>query len=197
MIGVFGGTFDPPHLGHSILADLSCDQLGLERVLWVPVGDPPHKPDGGLRPPAHRAAMVLSATSGDERFELSRVDLDRPRPHYTADSMQILRQQLPGEQLAYLMGSDSLADLPNWHEPRRFVEACDVIGVLRRPGAQFDVDALEAILPGLIDRLRTVDAPLIQISGSDIRARARAGRSYRYFVLPQVFTYIHQAELYR
>lgn len=197
MIGIFGGTFDPPHLGHSILADLSCDQLGLERVLWAPVGDPPHKPDDGLSPAAHRAAMVMSATSGDERFELSRVDLDRPRPHYTADSVRILREMLPGEQLAYLMGGDSLVDLPNWHDPRRFVEGCDLIGVMRRPGAEFQLDGLEAFLPGLIDRVRFVDAPLIQISGSDIRSRARHGRAFRYFILPQVAAYITEVDLYR
>lgn len=197
MIGVFGGTFDPPHLGHAILADLGCDQLKLEKVLWAVVGDPPHKPDDGISTAAHRSAMVLEATAIDARFELSRVDLDRPPPHYTADSMEDLREQIPGVKLAYLMGGDSLRDLLTWHEPQRFVQACDVIGVLHRPTAEYDLTKLEDDLPGLAVRLRFIDAPLIEISGRDIRARVRAGYAYRYFVLPQVSEYFEQAGLYQ
>lgn len=197
MIGVFGGTFDPPHLGHSILADLGCDQLGLEKVLWAPAGDPPHKPDDGVSSIEDRVAMVEAAIEADGRFELSRVDLDRQGPHFAADCMEALRVGMPGAEFAYLMGADSLRDLPSWHDPVRFIRGCDLIAVLRRPGAALDLDVISARLPGLVDRVRVLDSPLIEISGSDIRARVRGGRSYRYFVLRQVNDHIRKAGLYQ
>lgn len=197
MIGVFGGTFDPPHFAHAVLADLACSQLNLEKVLWVVVGEPPHKPGREISPPELRADMVRKIAEMDVRFELSRVDLDRAGPHYTADTMEHLREQHPAEELAYIMGSDSLRDLPSWHEPRRIVMACDKIGVLLRPGTDHDLAELEFVLPGLTARVEFIEAPLIQISGSDIRRRVGAGEPFRYFVLPSTYKQIVERELYR
>lgn len=197
MIGVFGGTFDPPHLGHLILAAEGAAELGLERVLWVVTGDPPHKPDRAISPAEVRVEMVERAIRGDGQFALSRADLDRPQPHYTVGTLRWLREYGVDGPLAYLMGSDSLVDLPQWQRPAEFVAACDRIGVLRRPGSQVDWDPLQAALPGLRDKVHFFDAPNVGISGQDIRARVAAGRPYRYFVLPRVAEVIEQRELYR
>ena len=197
MIGVFGGTFDPPHLGHLILADEGRAALGLSRVLWTVAGDPPHKPDEGLTSAELRADMVQAAIQLDPSFQLSRVDLDRPGPHYTVDGLVRLQEQLGDTPLAYLMGSDSLRDLPDWHEPQAFVDLVAVIGVLGRPGSEVDVERLTAILPGLADKLVLFDAPLIEIAGRDVRARVRQGRPYRYLVLPAVSDVIERHHLYR
>lgn len=197
MIGVFGGTFDPPHVGHLILADEARYALGLEKVLWVPAGDPPHKPERPLSAPEVRAEMVQAAIAGDDRFALARVDLERPGPHYTVDGLKLLRQQGWQQPLAYLLGSDSLVDLPGWHSPEDLVSLCQQFGVLRRAGSVVDLESLEESLPGIGAKVHFFEAPLIAISGADIRARIADGRAYRYFVLPRVARVIESNRLYR
>lgn len=197
MIGVFGGTFDPPHLGHLILADEARSALGLEQVLWVPVGDPPHKPDREISPASLRAEMVLAAIAGDPGFRLSRVDMDRAGPHYTEDGLEIIQEQVMGKPLAYLMGSDSLVDLPNWHSPHEVLEACARLGVLRREGSTPDMDKLEEMVPGVKAKVVFFEAPWVSISGADLRQRVSAGRAYRYLVLPRVAEIIEGRGLYR
>ncbi len=194
--GVFGGTFDPPHLGHLILADEARVSLDLERVLWVVTGAPPHKTDRTISPADLRWEMVAAAIGDTPAFEPSSVDLDRPGPHFAVDTLDALRRQ-GYERLAYIMGSDSLHDLPSWHDPKAFVAACDVIGVMRRPGVQLDLDALEEQLPGLTARLRFFEAPFIGISGHDIRQRVHDGRAFWYLVLPSVGSVIEKNGLYR
>lgn len=197
MIGVFGGTFDPPHLGHLILADEGAAELGLRRVLWVVTADPPHKPERPISPAEARVEMVERAIANNGKFELSRADLDRPGPHYTVDTLDWLREHGEEGPIAYLMGSDSLSDLPSWHQPDRFVSACERIGVLRRPGARVDWDELEPELPGLREKVRFFEAPFVGISGQEIRARVGEGRPYRYLVLPRVAEVIAARKLYR
>ena len=143
-IGIFGGTFDPPHLGHLILAAEAYAQLGLERCLWVLTPDPPHKQGQSITPLKHRLAMLKLAIAGDPQFELSTVDLDRPGPYYAVDTVKILAAQIPGANLVYLMGGDSLRDLPKWHLPADFVDACHAIGVMRRPGDDIDLPDLSS-----------------------------------------------------
>jgi nicotinate-nucleotide adenylyltransferase len=196
LTGVFGGTFDPPHLGHLILADEARVSLGLERVLWLVTGDPPHKSDRLVSPADLRWEMVQAAIGDMPAFERSSVELDRPGPHYAVDSLKELRRQ-GFERMAYIMGSDSLRDLPSWHDPRAFVGACDVIGVMRRPGVELDLDELEVRLPGLKDKLRFFESPFISISGHDIRQRVRDGRAFWYLVLPRVGAVIEKNGLYR
>ncbi|NIS80258.1 MAG: nicotinate (nicotinamide) nucleotide adenylyltransferase [Anaerolineales bacterium] len=197
LIGVFGGTFDPPHLGHAILADCGRGALGLDRVLWVLTPEPPHKPDWPITPVEHRLAMVMVVIENDMGFELSRVDLDRPAPHYSHGTMEILRTQYPQAQLVYLMGSDSLKDLNKWNQPERFVRLCDALGVMQRTGASSDVDQLESEIPGIKKKLRFFEAPFIDISGRDIRQRVREGAPYRYLVTDAVAKIIKERELYR
>ncbi|HIC88581.1 MAG TPA: nicotinate (nicotinamide) nucleotide adenylyltransferase, partial [Anaerolineae bacterium] len=121
-IGILGGTFDPPHIGHLILAEEAYHQLHLDCVYFVPAGDPPHKRHLHLSPVEDRLRMVTLAIADNPHFVVSRIDADRPGPHYTIDMVRLLRDSLPpGTELFFLMGLDSLADLPNWHDPDRLV----------------------------------------------------------------------------
>jgi nicotinate-nucleotide adenylyltransferase len=197
MIGVLGGTFDPPHLGHVALAEAAYVSLKLERVLWVVTADPPHKPDTPLTPVEDRLAMVQAAIQASPIFEISRVDIDRPAPHYALDTVKILQAQYPGKRLAYLIGSDSLRDLPKWHEPKRFMDTCDLLGVLQRPGADPDLEQLEEILPGIIAKLEIFPAPVVDISAHDIRRRVRLGEPYSHLVPTGVAEIINTRSLYQ
>jgi nicotinate-nucleotide adenylyltransferase len=197
IIGIFGGTFDPPHLGHLILAAEARAQLGLQRLLWVLTPDPPHKQGQSIAPLGQRLEMVKLAIADDSQFELSTAELGRPGPHYSLDTVQILAEQNPGAKLVYLMGGDSLRDLPAWHRPVDFVTACHQIGVMRRPGDTLDLEALEINLPGLAAKVRFVEAPLLDIAAREIRARIVEGRPYRYFLPTRVYKYIVEHNLYR
>lgn len=196
-LGILGGTFDPIHIGHLILAEEAWYQLGLDLVLLAPAADPPHKRQRGKSPAAHRVRMVDLAIADNPHLALSRIDVDRPGPHYTLDMMRLLHEQVgPDAGLYFLMGLDSLADLPTWHRPLELMEQCNLVA-LSRPGADFDWDTLERSLPGVRSRVIVLPMPLLQISGSDLRARARQGWPLRYQVLPQVERYIHEQQLYR
>lgn len=196
-LGVFGGTFDPPHHAHRILAAEALEQLELERVLWVLTPNPPHKPDARITPLEHRLAMLEAALVGEERFELSRVDMERPPPHYALGTLQALRRQYPHACLVFLMGGDSLRDLPAWHEPQAFLEACDELGVMRRASDHLDLDALADTLPALKMKLRWIDTPLLEISASWIRQRVSAGKAYRFYLPEAVYQIIESRGLYK
>lgn len=196
-LGVFGGTFDPPHLGHLILAETAADALDLAQVLFVPAGQPPHKDPAEVRAPAqHRLAMVERAIAGNPRFALSRADLDRPGPHYSVDTLRLLGAAFPGATLFFLIGADSLRDLPTWHQPADVI-AQAWLGAMRRPGTEPDLSALEEQLPGVTDRVRWVDAPRIEISSSSLVRRIAAGLSVRYQLPDSVRAYIQEHGLYR
>ncbi|MDX1436245.1 MAG: nicotinate-nucleotide adenylyltransferase, partial [Anaerolineales bacterium] len=196
-LGIFGGTFDPPHLGHLILGQEACFQLDLDRLLWVVTADPPHKTDSQLAPVEARMAMVLAAIEGNAYFELSRIEVDRPGPHFAVDTLRLLRERYPDDELIYLIGGDSLRDLPDWNEPLEFIQTYDALGVMRRPDDQVDLDRLEAVLPGLTERLRFVDAPLLDISSSQLRRRIRAFHPVQYYMPPAVLELIIERRLYR
>jgi nicotinate-nucleotide adenylyltransferase len=196
-MGIFGGTFDPPHLGHLILAAEARAQLGLERLLWVLTPDPPHKQGQSIAPLELRLEMVKLAIADDPQFEISSVELNRPGPHYALDTVQILAGQNPGVNLVYLMGGDSLRDLPHWHRPADFVSACHLIGVMRRPDDAVELGILEESLPGLTAKVRFVDAPLLEIAAHEIRNRIAEGRPFRYFLPEPVYKYIDSHGLYR
>jgi nicotinate-nucleotide adenylyltransferase len=181
-LGIFGGTFDPPHLGHLILAAEAADQLQLERVLWVITPDPPHKLDQHISPLSQRLELLEAALCDKPGFVISRVDIDRPGPQYAADTVAILRGQYPDSQLFYLLGGDSLRDLPMWYGPQRFLDCLDGLGVMRRPEDRLDLEALEKALPGSRSKVHFVQTPLIDISSRDIRERIQTGRHYGYFL---------------
>jgi nicotinate-nucleotide adenylyltransferase len=196
-LGVFGGTFDPPHLGHLILASEAGDQLSLDRVLWVLTPDPPHKQGQLISSLEQRLPLVEAAIQDNPIFALSKVDIERQAPHYAVDTLLQLRKVYPTAQLVYVMGGDSLHDLPTWHAPQEFLAAADELGVMRRPGDEIYLEDLERALPGLHSKLRFVDTPLLQISASDIRRRVANGRPFRYFLTPAVYTLVLQEKLYQ
>ena len=196
-IGVFGGTFDPPHIGHLILASEAHRQLNLERLLWVLTPVSPFKRADEITSLDHRLAMLQLAITENPAFELSRVEIDALGPYYTSDTIQKLADCYPSAGLILVIGGDSLRDLPRWHRPADLVAACHEIGVMRRPGDSVDLSALEGQVPGTQAKVRFVDAPLLEISSSDIRRRIHEKLPFRYYLSPSVYEYILKNELYR
>ena len=196
-IGLFGGTFDPPHLGHLILASEAYSQLGLDRLLWILTPEPPHKQDQTITTTAHRLAMVKLAIEGDSKFELSRVELDRPGPHYTLDTIDLIAEEFPDADITPIIGGDSLRDLPKWNRPKELLQACHWVGVMRRPGEQENLEVLENDLPGISSKVHYVDAPLLEIASREIRTRIKNGKPYQYYLHPAVYEYILENKLYQ
>jgi nicotinate-nucleotide adenylyltransferase len=196
-IGIFGGTFDPPHLGHLILAAEAFDQLALTRLLWVLTPLPPHKLDQTITPLEHRLAMTRLMLGDYPHFELSRAEIDRPGPHYMLDTVELIRTQYPNAELVLLIGGDSLRDLPAWHRPVELVAACHWLGVMRRPDDTIDLTELEQIIPGMANKVKYVDAPRLEIASRDIRRRISEGRAFRHYLLSPVYDYIQGHGLYR
>jgi nicotinate-nucleotide adenylyltransferase len=195
-IGVLGGTFDPVHLGHLVLAEEACYHLELHRVLWVLTPDPPHKTGKTMLKWDDRWRLLNLAVAGNSAFELSNVDILRPPPYYALDTMCLLKEKYPGDQLIYLIGSDSLRDLPGWYHPGELVEVCDGFGVMMRPGVPVDDQRLEKLSLGIRQKLIFISALSLDISSSDIRARIAHGKPYRYLLPPAEYDYIHENHLY-
>ena len=196
-LGIFGGTFDPPHIAHLILAAEAHSQLSLDRLLWVLTPTPPHKHEREITPLVDRLPMVQSAIDVDPDFELSRVDIERQPPHYALDTVRLIRQKHPQAELFYLMGGDSLRDLHTWYKAGEFVTACDFIGVMRRPDDNVLLLTVEEKIPGIQKKLLFIDAPRLEISASDIRRRISECRPFRYFLPPGVYEYVLKHNLYR
>jgi nicotinate-nucleotide adenylyltransferase len=196
-LGVFGGTFDPPHIGHLILASEAIDQLNLSRVLWVLTPDPPHKKGQVITALPFRSRMLRVALEGNSNFEFSDVDINRQPPHYAVDTVKLLHQEYPAAELIYLMGSDSLHDLPNWHNPLEFVGACDALGVMCRPNNDIDLTEIEGEIPGISTKVQFIRAPLLEISSFEIRDRITLHRPYRFFLPDEVYNIIKKERLYQ
>lgn len=196
-LGVFGGTFDPPHIGHLILASEAIDQLNLSRVLWVLTPDPPHKKGQVITALPLRRRMLRAALADNSNFEFSDVDINRQPPHYAVDTVKILRQENPAAELIYLMGSDSAHDLPNWHNPLEFVGACDALGVMCRPNNDIDLTEIEGVIPGVSAKVQFIRAPLLEISSCEIRDRIALHRPYRYFLPVEVYNIIQKERFYQ
>ena len=196
-LALLGGTFDPVHLGHLVLAEVARDQLRLDRVLFVPAGDPPHKQEQLKSAACHRRAMTELAIAANDCFELSPVDLERPGPHYSTDTVRLVRSSygVASEDCFFVVGGDSLEDLPAWHRPAELVRLCR-LAVAPRPDYRPDMAVLEQHLPGLSARLDWLQMPALDISATDIRGRVREGRSIRYQVPDSVRQYIEQHRLY-
>lgn len=195
-LGIFGGTFDPPHYGHLALARAARDTLGLTCVLWAVAADPPHKRGRVHTPAATRVRLVEAAIAGEPGMALSRVDLDRPGPHYTVDALALLAAAKPEAELVLLIGGDSLRDLPNWHRPLDLIQRCR-IGVLQRPEVEVDLAELERALPGVTGRIEFIPAPPVPAASQIIRARAAAGEPLSGLVPAAVAELIAVEGLYR
>src|SRR5574341_6237 len=196
-IGIFGGTFDPPHLGHLILASEARAQLKLTRLLWALTPIPPHKLRQPISSLDDRLAMLKLALKDEPAFELSTIEMDRRGPHYTVDTLKLLAEQNPEADLILLLGGDSLHDLPTWNRPADLVADCRQIGVMRRPGDSIDLSALERKIPGIRAKIRFIEAPLLEIASREIRQRAAKGRPFRDYVPPSLYAYIVEHKLYR
>ena len=196
-IGVFGGTFDPIHIGHLILAEEAWFQLKLDCVYLVPAGDPPHKQDRRLTLVEHRIRMAELATAEIDYLQVSRIDADRPGPHYTVDMVRLLRQQVgPAVEIYFLMGMDSLRDLPKWYDPAWLIENCTLVA-LSRHDVELDWEKLNAALPGIRDRVIILDMPELEIASHAIQARVRDGQPIRHQVPRAVEAYIYKHGLYK
>ncbi len=196
-LGIFGGSFDPPHLGHLILASEAMDQLHLSKVLWVVTLDPPHKRGQPLTPLDLRLEMVRAAIEDNPAFEISRAEIDRPGPHFAYETVRLLAQQYPGTELVYLIGGDSLRDLPAWRDPQALLAGVAALGVLRRPRTRIDLAKLEEKIPGLSVKIEFIRAPQLEISSSQVRRRAAGGGPFRYYLPEKVYQIICEHQLYR
>jgi nicotinate-nucleotide adenylyltransferase len=196
-IGVLGGTFDPPHYGHLILAETAADSLGLAQVLFVPAGDPPHKQGQISTPALHRAAMTQLAIADNPRFTLSRADLDRLGPHYTVDLLRVLSTQYGEDAILYfLMGADSLQDLLKWRDPIGILRQAR-LGVMARIGAELDLTPLISYLPDIAHCVDVIQTPAVEISASHLRRLWAQGHSWRYQTPEAVIAYAKQHRLYQ
>ena len=195
-IGVLGGTFDPPHCAHLALARAARDTLNLERLLFVPAADPPHKRGKDMSPAAVRLEMLELALADQVGMSLSRLDVDRPGPHYSLNTLRLLRRDCPDASFWFVMGADSLRDLPDWHRPLELVALCR-LAVVPRPGICVRPDMHEAALPGLERKVDMVDCAPLPHASHDIVARLRAGEDVSDMVPPAVLDYIVARGLYR
>jgi nicotinate-nucleotide adenylyltransferase len=198
-VGIFGGTFDPVHLGHLIMAEQCREQGQLHQVWFIPAARPPHKQDRPLTQFAHRAEMLALAIAG-MAFRVDELEKDRPGPSYTAETLQELHSRYPDTQFSLLLGSDSLPDLPGWKNPRRIIELAELL-VFARP--DFPLRAVEEVRQSLglaaaaPLRLQVVHGPLIDIASRDLRERVAHHRSIRFLVPRAVECYIEEKKLYR
>ncbi len=195
-LGIFGGTFNPPHIGHQILALEALFQLKLDRILWVLTPFPPHKLQYELPPLLARQEMLRLTLENNSKFELCTVDIDRPPPHYAVDTLRILHQRFPSAVIVYLMGSDSLDDLRDWYHPYEFVKQCDELGIMLRPGNHVDLEELDRHFPGIQARIRILDAPLLEISSSRLREKIAENGPYDYYLPYPVRSFIEKNSLY-
>lgn len=200
-LGVFGGTFDPIHVAHLALAQEAAESLGLERVLFVPAGSPPHKPGVAVTPGADRLAMVRLAIAGNERFEASRIELDRDGPSYTVDTLEALTTGRASEGgaagLTLILSADAFLGLRSWREPRRVLELARLAVAPRDGYPEAGPGFLAQHFADLANRAVFLDGPRIRLSASVLRDRAAAGRSLRYLVPDAVAAYIGDHGLYR
>jgi nicotinate-nucleotide adenylyltransferase len=202
-VAMLGGTFDPIHTGHLAIAEAAREQLGVERVLFVTAARPTHRAGGAVASADDRHAMVELAIAGNPAFEASRLELDRPGPTYTADTVEALAATpaaAGATAVTLVLSAETLRDLPGWHQPERILDACRIAVVPREgyPAPDGGWTAwVAANLAGREDRIRILEGPSLAISGTELRARAAAGRSLRYLVPDAVARYIDDHRLYR
>jgi nicotinate-nucleotide adenylyltransferase len=199
-IGIMGGTFDPIHVGHLAIAEEARDALALERILFVPAGQPPHKPVGTVSAAPDRVAMVALAIADNEAFALSRIEVDRAGPSFTVDTLEaIYAAEVEAGRtpdLTLILSAETLLELPSWHEPERISASARLAVVPREGYAAPEPAWLSGHVSGLEDRVDFLEGPRLGLSSTALRARVGAGRSIRYLVSPDVADYIREHRLY-
>lgn len=194
--GILGGTFDPVHLGHLLLAESAAEELRLDRLVFMPAGRPWRKAARAVTAAEHRLAMLRLAVRDNPGFEVSTVELDREGPSYTVDTLAALREAEPGAELFFIVGEDALADLPKWHAPARILELA-TIAVAARSADGPNLREIERLMTGLVADAVWLRMPIIEISATGVRERVRLGMSIRYRVPAPVEAYIREHGLYR
>jgi nicotinate-nucleotide adenylyltransferase len=194
-VGILGGAFNPPHIGHLVCAQEAFAQLELDRVVFVPVGRAPHRDLEGDPGPEARMEMVELAIADDARFAVSRIEMEREGPSYTADTLRELHAAAPDDELFLILGGDQAAALPEWHEPEEVLELAQVAVVERTNWSRNAIGIKVGRLKGA-ERIRYLDMPIIQVSSSSIRRRVAAGQPIRYLVPDRVANHIGTAGLY-
>lgn len=197
-IGILGGSFDPPQMGHLILAEYTRETLAMDHILFVPVADHPTKPGEARQPVQHRLAMLELAIGDNPHFSISRVDIDRSGPHYSADTVNIIRAQYPQADLHFVMGGDNLRSLPAWERAEELYRGCR-LAVMKRADENIAADMHGEDLPGLAAQVDIVDVPMLSVwlSSTYVVSRLRNNRSVRYLVPDAVLAYIARNKLYR
>lgn len=197
-IGIFGGTFDPPHLGHLILAERCREAASLDEVWFLPSFRPPHKQGEPLTRFESRCEMVALATVGQPSFRVVKLESELPPPSYTAETLRVLIERHASDQFKLILGGDSLHDFPGWHRPDLIVARAGLIAV-PRPGVAVVSAAELAAKIGVSEsavELLIVDSPLVDLSSTDIRRRVAAGKTIRYLVPRAVEEYVREKRLY-
>lgn len=189
-VGLFGGSFNPPHIAHLTVAEIARDQFGLDEVWWIPNATPPHKSDDDLAVVEHRLAMTKRAVADNPAFRLCDIEIERAGVSYTVDTIRTLQDQHPETDFGLLIGSDSLNHFENWHQPDEIAERVPLV-VYKRPGV-----IEQAAAPRFANHVHFVSAPVMEVSGTEVRARRHAGRSIRYLVPDPVRVYIEDNGLY-
>ena len=184
-VGLFGGTFNPPHIGHRLIAEHAVEALALERLFWIPANRSPLKDDYADPGAQHRLAMTRIAAAGHALFRVSTLELDRPAPSYMIDTLRLLKGRNPDWSLVLLIGADSWETFPRWREPLDIRELAEVV-VYPRPG----------VGPGATDDVRRLDAPEVAVASTDIRERLRLDRPIAGFLQPEVAAYVQRERLY-
>jgi nicotinate-nucleotide adenylyltransferase len=197
-LGILGGTFDPIHCGHLVIAEEARARLDLPEVRFIPSGQPPHKPGQSITPAVHRLAMVRLAIADNPAFTLSTMEIERAGPSYTVDTLAALRRQEgPACALFFIAGGDALSDLLTWRSPDELLALCTLVVVRRPDVAPVDLPHLQKQLPALEHRLVILDGPQFAVSGTEIRRRVCDGLPIRYQVPEAVWRYIEEHALYR
>jgi len=195
--GILGGTFDPPHLGHLMLAEAAYRKLCLNEVVFIPAGQPWVKASLPVSPAADRLAMVKLAVAGKPYFSINGIEVMRPGPSYTWQTLDELRRLYPGDELYFILGWDNLTSLPSWHQPGRIVKSVCLVAAPKVGAPRPDLHELDTMVPGLAARTVIMNEPEIDISATAIRERVRLGLPIEHLVTPPVAGYIASHGLYR
>lgn len=194
-LGILGGTFDPIHYGHLIIASYAAEALDLNTVWFMPAQTPPHKIGQDISPVEDRVEMVKLAIEDDDRFDFSDFDLQRNKPSMTADLLERVAMEMPEFELLFIAGADSLIDFPTWNDPQQILHRAQ-LAVAKRSGATIEDKVFDPI-PNFRERTVVFDSPIVEISSTDIRERMSDNKSIRYLLPPAVETYILEHGLYR
>ena len=197
-VGIVGGTFDPIHIAHLLSAEEARSSLELEEVVFIPTGESWMKADKPISPSHHRLNMARLATNSNPYFRVSSMEIDRPGPTYTVDTLEELHQENePGTQFYMILGLDSMLGFARWKEPARILELCNLVLVPRSGYDEYDITALDNLRPGASGQVSYIDFPRVDISSTNIRQRISQGQTVRYQVPREVESYMDRYGLYR